>query len=215
MATAPRQRLTREERRALTRTRLLDSAEEVFAERGFHGTSLEEVAERAGYTRGAVYWNFSDKDELFAGVIERRSQERITAIAELRRSHSGSRSFLDALRELDAAPGPETDRWHLLAIEQMAYALRNPEMRARIADRERAINNEMGAQAAAVYAELHASPPLPEQHLGVVIHALDWGLRLQHQLDPAAAPPHLLHDVLELLLDRTADNSTDQPAGRA
>ena len=48
-----RQRLTREESQGLTRTRLLEAGAEVFAEKGFYGASVEEIAERAGYTRGA------------------------------------------------------------------------------------------------------------------------------------------------------------------
>src|SRR3954468_10872184 len=65
------QRLTRERRRELTRTALLDAALQVFARRGFAGASLDEIAETAGFTRGAIYKNFPNKEELLFAVFER------------------------------------------------------------------------------------------------------------------------------------------------
>jgi AcrR family transcriptional regulator len=70
---------TREERRQalaeLNRTRLLDAAEEVFGRRGFHGTTLKEVAARAGFAVGSVYSFFDGKDDLFRQVFVRRGEE--------------------------------------------------------------------------------------------------------------------------------------------
>src|SRR5258706_4968023 len=73
-------RLSRAEQRDLTRTRLLDAAEKVFVDRGFHAASVDEVAEEAGYSKGAVYSNFENKDELFLAVLERRVTSRALAI---------------------------------------------------------------------------------------------------------------------------------------
>jgi AcrR family transcriptional regulator len=69
---APRQRRTRDEQRAETRSRLLDAAAEVIAARGLDGASIDEIAERAGYTRGAFYSNFSGKPELLVELCEQR-----------------------------------------------------------------------------------------------------------------------------------------------
>src|SRR5512141_226986 len=66
-----RKRLTREESRAQTRERLLDAGKELFFNVGIDAASLEEVAETAGYSRGAFYSNFASKDELIVGVIGR------------------------------------------------------------------------------------------------------------------------------------------------
>lgn len=70
---------TREERRQalaeLNRTRLLDAAEEVFGRRGYHGTTLKEVAARAGFAVGSVYSFFDGKDDLFRQVFVRRGEE--------------------------------------------------------------------------------------------------------------------------------------------
>jgi len=66
-------RLTRDERRAQTRERLIDAAADVFNRLGYHGASLEAVADAAGYTKGAVYSNFASKADLFVALAERRS----------------------------------------------------------------------------------------------------------------------------------------------
>ncbi len=67
-----RKRLTHEERRLQTRERLLEAAHELFVERGFGATSLEEIADAAGYTRGAFYSNFRDKTDLLIESLQRR-----------------------------------------------------------------------------------------------------------------------------------------------
>src|SRR5690242_4585748 len=63
-------RVTRPERKARTRADLIDAAKTVFLNRGFHAASLDEIAEEAGYTKGAVYSNFEGKDDLFLAVLE-------------------------------------------------------------------------------------------------------------------------------------------------
>jgi AcrR family transcriptional regulator len=63
-------RQTRVQRQEETRRRLLAAAADVFARRGYDAASLEEIAAAAGFTRGAVYSNFRDKDELFVTYLE-------------------------------------------------------------------------------------------------------------------------------------------------
>jgi len=69
----------REERRLrqqdVSRAQLLDAAEEVFGEKGFHDTTLKEVAELAEFSVGSVYSFFESKDDLFRQIFERRGAE--------------------------------------------------------------------------------------------------------------------------------------------
>src|SRR3954469_13948468 len=65
-------RLSRAERRARTRDDLVAAADELFSANGFHATSVDAVADAAGYTKGAVYSNFASKEDLFFAVYERR-----------------------------------------------------------------------------------------------------------------------------------------------
>src|SRR5437899_355118 len=71
------QRLTRAARKEQTRSEILEAARAVFLRRGFHAASLDEIAEEAGYTKGAVYSSFESKDELFLGVLDRHFMRRM------------------------------------------------------------------------------------------------------------------------------------------
>src|SRR3954464_13741014 len=74
-------RLTRAEQQAQTRSRVLEAADAVFARSGFHAARLEEIADQAGFTRGAVYSNFSGKDDLALAIIEQRIRT-VTALLD-------------------------------------------------------------------------------------------------------------------------------------
>ena len=69
--------LSRQERTEITRARLIQSAEKVFARDGFEAAKLEEIAADAGYTRGAFYANFDSKEDLFFALLEREVETRI------------------------------------------------------------------------------------------------------------------------------------------
>jgi AcrR family transcriptional regulator len=130
------ERWTPERRRELTRTALLEAAAQVFARRGFYGASLDEIAATAGFTRGAIYKNFEDKEGLFLAAIERRAQHRLAAFSawfdeRLEQgvwpaSHDPA-ELAKAFRQI-MAPDPE---WYALDLEARLYALRNPEFKER------------------------------------------------------------------------------------
>lgn len=69
-------------RRQETRARLLDAAAEVFTEEGLQGASVESVCSRAGFTRGAFYSNFSNKEELFLALLDREYEQRTQFLRE-------------------------------------------------------------------------------------------------------------------------------------
>jgi len=78
-------RVTRAQRKEQTRDALVDSAYRLFTQQGFHGTSLDQVAAEAGFTKGAVYSNFASKEDLFFAVYERRveaSVQRLDALVD-------------------------------------------------------------------------------------------------------------------------------------
>src|SRR6476646_8049035 len=81
-------RLTREQSRANTRERVLTAARSVFANRGFHGASVEEIASEAGFSTGALYSNFDGKEDLFLVLMEREIEEHAREIEEAVRQSS-------------------------------------------------------------------------------------------------------------------------------
>jgi AcrR family transcriptional regulator len=83
----PRRRLTRAEAKARTRQLLLEAAASVFASKGFAGASVEEIAEAAGFSIGAVYSNFGSKEELFLELSQAYRSDLIAEAAALVRGH--------------------------------------------------------------------------------------------------------------------------------
>jgi AcrR family transcriptional regulator len=199
-ATRTPRRLSREESRALTRDRLLDAAQAAFASRGFYGATLEEISESAGYSRGAVYSNFADKDELFLAVMDRRSHQEIDEIADLLQRDPRPDAFFEALRDRDRRRHPEAERWFMLSTEFFLYAMRNPKVRPQLARFEQTIRAAMSRAVVAVYESVGVPPPMPLEQTGLIVQALDQGLAIQRFIDPNSAPSDFLFDVLAWLL---------------
>src|ERR687891_576628 len=81
-AEMPVERLTPERRREMTRDALVEAAADVFARRGFHAASLNEIAESAGFTRGAIYSNFGGKEDLLIAVLDLFTRRQLQEFAE-------------------------------------------------------------------------------------------------------------------------------------
>ncbi len=128
----PVEKLTRERRRQQTRDVLVEAATEVFARRGFEGASLEEIAETAGFTRGAIYKHFAGKEELFFAVIEASNERVIEAFRAIAPISADSREW-DVARLAEMWRANVTGYEDLLALgmEHQLYVLRNPSARAR------------------------------------------------------------------------------------
>jgi AcrR family transcriptional regulator len=155
---------TRERRRQLTRDALLDAAAAVFARRGFEGASLEEIAETAGFTRGAIYKNFADKEELFLAVNDRFNERTLAEFAALLDETKGfdlDEAHIAAIthkwREMEAKD-PDL---YILGLEFNLYVVRHPELRERVVakrhENARRVAAFMERQAAAEGIELPMS----------------------------------------------------------
>ena len=139
LRSVPVEKLTRERRRQQTRDVLIASATEVFARRGYEGASLEEIAESAGFTRGAIYKNFAGKEELFFVVTERANERVIEAFRAIAPSSPDEKEWdVSLLADMWRASVSEFDDLLALGMEHQLYVLRNPEARPRaIAHRRR------------------------------------------------------------------------------
>jgi AcrR family transcriptional regulator len=130
-------------RRAQTRQRLLEAAREVFAREGFGRSTVEQVCEAAGFTRGAFYSNFTSLDELF---LEMWAQESATLLSrldgvsaddvpQLKDVRSGVERVLEAL--------PIDTEWFQITAEFTAHAVRTPGLAQVMAQREDAIQQAL------------------------------------------------------------------------
>jgi AcrR family transcriptional regulator len=200
------QRLTRDERRAQTRQQLLDSARALFGQKGFGATSLDEIAETAGLTRGALYYNFPEgKDDLFLALLEDRADERAAAI-EQAFTGSSSGDIGTTVRQIQSASGDwarnlnSNREFHQLFTEFALHASREPKFAGAFKQREtsvrRAIAKVIEERALAAGAELPVSPE--ELALGII--ALANGLALEHAVEPRNVPQKLLGQLVGLII---------------
>ena len=216
-----RKRKTQAERRYETREQVLAAASRVFARNGFHATSLDAVAEEAGYSRGAVYYNFADKEQLFLELLDRRCAERARDIRE-RFAPGGNdiastaeQAQLAAKDALEAMIGdPE---WRALYLEFLAHAARDTSFRrafARRTDEMRAALEEVVVERAGLVGD-NALGMSPEE-LAVVIDALGVGLWAHHMLHGSrAVSPDLFSQAIALIVDGVVarSGSTAQVGG--
>lgn len=197
-------RLNRAERRSRTRELLLDAAERVFARLGFHGATLDAIAEDAGFTKGAVYSNFPGKDSLFFALLDRR---RVRLEAQLAAADAGLAATLSSHAE--PAPGGD-DTWGLLTIEFFLYAVREPEARRAFAELYATTRRVLSAS---LDHDPAASRPLDlsSDEIATVALALSTGIGVQAALDPVAVPPDLYQRVVAGLAGIRAPERPAEP----
>ncbi|GAA1980686.1 TetR/AcrR family transcriptional regulator [Amycolatopsis minnesotensis] len=191
-------RLTREESRARTREKLLDSASALFAERGVNGASVEQIAEHAGFSRGAFYGNFADKPELVAALLERRRHQDVREVSALAAGASDAAEVLNRLRAWHADRAENLAEWFTLRTELNLYALRNPSARPMVAEGERVARTAIKTGIEHRFRE--TLPPADPAFLALIVHALEDGLLLQRFICPEGTSDDVVVDAAELLL---------------
>ncbi len=182
--------LTQAQRSARTRSELLGAASRRFFRDGYHGTSLDDVARDAGYTKGAVYATFKSKGGLFLALCEVVFEERLERVRTL--------FALDSDRRLDALASrpvdPRDEAWLLLCIEFWVHSARKPEQLAAFAG----IYGRMRAGLAGLAA--HDAGPLDPRRWALVTLALTNGLALERLVDPEGVPEDLMAETMRLLM---------------
>ncbi len=205
-------RLTRKEKQAETRARLLDAAEQVFLRSGLQGSSVEEIAAEAGFTRGAFYSNFKSKEELFVELLQDRVYRQYAAIAVEAQAQPGSpRERLRwGIERLKAPYEKEDGRWLFrLWLECLTLATRDEEFR-RLAATFWSGNRELIAeQTKEVFDEVGREPPVPPKQIASAMIALDIGLAVQHVVDPDEVSLDIYVPLFDLLIGRLAEPGTD------
>lgn len=196
-------RLTRAEQQAQTRIRLIEAAAKVFARRGFQAASVEEIAEEAGYSHGAVYSNFDGKGELFLAVFEEYMAERVrelddtqAALADDAPLEARARALADQWMERLAR-----DRESLaLHVEFIAHADRDPELAERFATRSAAMRQAVSRYIVQYQQEAGVELAMPADDLALLLRSLGIGLAIEWLVRPDAVRPDLYGDFVESLV---------------
>ncbi|HEX8083368.1 MAG TPA: TetR/AcrR family transcriptional regulator [Solirubrobacteraceae bacterium] len=179
---------SRAEKKLETRNRLIDAAGAVFARRGFHGASVEEVAAEAGLTTGALYWHFKGKQELFLALADQRVAARIEEIRTVN-DRGGDASTLEHAIEQQfqefIAREPE---WPLLYYEFWVHGTRDPALSKEFTRRRRAVQTAIAEgieQRAKTYG---VELPIPAKQIALGLNALMNGLAFERIADRRAVP---------------------------
>jgi AcrR family transcriptional regulator len=186
-------RMTRAESQAQTRAQLVTTAKRLFFEDGYHPTSLEKVADDAGYSKGAVYSNFRNKDELCRAVLDEIRAERLGEVLEII-ARPDTPSRIEALRawadRVIGDPG-----WTSLEVEFAVHARRNEQLRADLAA---GLDNILQMLSAGVESADNPDLKMPGREAATTMLALGAGLGLLRSIDPSI-PVNGLIDTLRLI----------------
>ena len=201
MRTAP----TREERKARTRADLIAAADRLFTGNGFHATSLDAIADEAGYTKGAVYSNFAAKEDVFFAVYERRAErgiaeyERQIAVA----AATGGTGF-EALALAAARRRGQDDGWLAVFFEFWAHVVRRPPLRARFAQIHTRAQEPLVAALKHHAADHHYELPDDPRKVMVALYAMQLGLSLERLILPELVDERLGLRMGRVFLDDLA-----------
>jgi AcrR family transcriptional regulator len=189
-------RQTRKEKQAHTRHCLMKSAAKLFAERGLQNASIDDVAEDAGYTKGAFYANFASKEDLFLEMLDERFAQRLEEIERLIAAEGSDeekaiRAGEDFTRALASDP-----EWRRLLFEFTAYAVRNPDFRAELVARRRALRTRIAAALQTRADELGIESTVPIDRVAQMLGAMASGFAVERLLERDAVPDDLFGTML-------------------
>ncbi len=214
----PRERLTRQESRLRTQERLLEAAAEVFSQRGFHDASVDEIAEEAGFSKGAVYSNFASKEELFMALLDRHLEAELKDVSAQFTQRKGTGEDEHAQPHQSFAALLEEKRsWNMLTIEFSLYAMRHPPAQKQLAERYHAARNELTTLLQGMYQAKGNILTFPIEYIAWTLLALGTGLAIQAYLEPGAIPVDLYGTMVGQLIGTTYEaerKSASPPQGK-
>ena len=189
-------RLTRVEQREHTRTCLVQAAAKVFTRRGYDNASLDEVAEEAGFTKGAVYSNFKGKEDLFLATIDAHFEERLASIKRVMQEDPGEEGIahaagMDFMQKLNADP-----EYFALFFEFWAYAQRNPAVKRKFLPRVQRFRSAL-AELFEAKSETGFELEIPTEQLASMLVAMAAGVAMERELDPKAVPDDMYALMLQ------------------
>ena len=161
------------------------------AREGFHGATVDAVAERAGFSIGALYANFKSKDELFFAVFEEHMNWFEAEVARV----VDADDPVEAIAHASAAMAKDRAQF-LVFIEFWAYAVRKPSLRRKLATRMDRMRDVLVSALAARPEQGAAEPALPPETLAMLGLALGRGLTLERFVNPGAVSDRAIGEVL-------------------
>jgi AcrR family transcriptional regulator len=202
--------LSRSERQSNTRAGLVDAAERLFSAQGFDATSLDAVADEAGYTKGAVYSNFASKEDLFFAVYERRVDRYLAGVEQhIAEADDAVEAVLEVIAGI-AARRENDDGWLAVFLEFWTHVLRHPEHRARFAEIHARAADPFVVGLERFAEERGIELPLGARQLAVALFAMGTGIGLERLTQPEVVDGELMVRMQELWFEALARGEVPQ-----
>ena len=192
--------MSRKETQERTRERVLAAAAKVFARRGYHRATVDEIASEAGFTIGALYSNFTGKEELFLALADRQVGQRaeeIRAIADAAEGDGDASSEAAARFRSFLEADPD---WPLLFYEFWSLSVRNPELQGELAKRRDLIRDALAETLERVAKRHGFKLRFPAPVLATAIAASLNGLAFERAADPEALPDDVFAEFVTAVL---------------
>lgn len=188
----------RAERQAQTRQRLVEVARDMFLHEGYAATSLDKVAERAGFSKGAVYSNFAGKEELCVAVLDSIHAEQVAAVAEVFAGPGDLDARIDQFAEW-AREGIGQPLWVALESEFGAVARNSSFVESALRERQREVREAITALIEQVTTDQGIELRFPPEQAATMLLSLGIGLGALRSIDQQV-DPGMFGDAMRALL---------------
>jgi AcrR family transcriptional regulator len=182
------------------RDELLAAALRVFARRGYRQAGVDEIAAAAGYSKGALYWHFSGKEDLLLALLEERIDPPMREMVALLESAPPERDMsVEASREFARRLSSQRDAM-LLEREYWSLAIRDPELRAHYVERQTELRSALAAAIEARARHLGTPDvPMSAEDVARIVMSMIGGLGVDELIEPGSVRPELLGESLALV----------------
>jgi AcrR family transcriptional regulator len=189
-------RLTRKEQQERTRDALIRAGARAVAERGLHRASIDEIARDAGFTKGAFYANFANKDALVLAILDRHFSIALDDIDDAVASNDDvAEQARDAgVRFADQMASDQG--WGRVFVELVGHASRDEAFRVEMAARMQLLRDRIAAVYAQRAAELGLDLPYPADEISRMTSTMATGVAVQRLLDPDGVSDDLFATML-------------------
>lgn len=195
-----KKRLTRKESKQQTRKELLKVASQMFAKQGFYSTSVDQIAEEAGYSKGAVYSNFGSKDDLFLSVFTENQKEDLQNLKEIAEEYTSLDEFINMIEQNHQYERKENQDWSILKLEFLLYAMRDASVSQKLAPILEESRSQMTNILKRFYQIKDQKHLVSIDKLAFLLLSLDIGIGIQSYVDEESIPENVFAEGLRLLL---------------
>lgn len=193
--------------RPRTVTALMNSARTLFIKRGYHATSISDICEHAGLTRGAFYSNYRSKEDLFLTLFDAEADRILTGIERVVDGITAGTDRVEQLLESLSEHRRENQSWFLASMEFTLHAARNPDIAAELIPHEDRLTTAMANLLTRLLPQVTPDKAGDLARLITALHEGTTALELIHGPDAAGFRNRLLPGLVNTLIAERDDNS--------